>query len=153
MGLFMIQIDHLLAGDYMGGAPRLEERFLDSGVSDSDLEIECFDGRDDSPVKRVGLPASSSGHKDKQSVRDHQNQRISIVSCGARNFGLTHAAKRNKEEFRTYVWLTQGADLHRDKNVHVDFSDPGIKDFSWTTSRVAIQTCGATIARCYSSTV
>lgn len=128
MRLFMIRIDHLMAGDNTGGGRCLEELLLNCGVSDRDLEAGYIGDRDDSPAKRVDFPASTSSHKGPRSVRDHQNERIVIVSCGAHNFELTCAAKRNKAKFRTYVGLTQGADPDKDKTIHVDLSDPDIKD-------------------------
>lgn len=43
-GLFMIRIHHLPSGGYTDGGPLLEELFIDSGVNDSDLEVEHIDG-------------------------------------------------------------------------------------------------------------
>lgn len=91
-GLFMFRIDPFLADGYMGGDPRLEELLTENGVGDSDLDADHIGGRDDSPAKRVGFPASSGSHKDPESVRDHRNERIVIVSRGAHNFELTSAA-------------------------------------------------------------
>lgn len=68
----MIRIGHLLAGDYTGGDPCLEELLTDNGVSGSDLE-GYIDDRCDSQAARLGFPASSSSHKGPEIVRDHQN--------------------------------------------------------------------------------
>lgn len=64
----MIRIDHLLSGDIRGGDPRLKELLIDNGVNDSGLGMEHTVGKGDSPVKRVGSPASSRSHKEEQSV-------------------------------------------------------------------------------------
>lgn len=40
---------------------------------------------------------------------------------------MSHAARRNKEEFRAFVGLTTGADPDKDKTIHADFNDPDVK--------------------------
>lgn len=115
----MIRIGNLLADDYTCGDPRLE------GLCD--LEADRIGSRDDSSVKRVGPPASSSSRKGPEGVRDHENERLVIVSCGADNFELT-CGKRNTDKFRTYTGLAKGAYLDKDKKAHVDFSDLDVRD-------------------------
>lgn len=72
-----------LGGRLHGACARLEELLADCGISNSDLEVDYIDGSDDSPAMRVGFPASPSGHKDPQNVRDRQNERNYVVSRGA----------------------------------------------------------------------
>lgn len=96
----MIRTDHLESGDYAGGDPHLEELLLDCGVNDSDLAVEHSGGMDDSTSEHAGSPASSSSHKEEQSLRErvrcHQGERIITASSGAHNFELSYAAKRNR---------------------------------------------------------